>query len=265
VINSIDEIDLKGQYFSLIDIQDNLKEKLIHEHILFNEKDQILESAQGLLYWPHGRGIYVNDKKTLIIWVNEEDHLRIISMQKNNNIKDVYLQLVKCINIINKNIEFNYDDMLGYLTMCPTNIGTTLRISVHIKLVHLSKNMQLFNNICENNNLQIRGYYGEHSKSFNNIYDISNVHYLPYSNRSPIDTLYFFNSHAKVDCVTIMCPWQLYIIQKCTGHNISVITILPYCMHHYCSIKVYQTIVCWPHNCVEIIFSGIYENLDAVV
>lgn len=55
----------------------------------------VLGDAGGYKYWDIGRGIYHNDKKTFLVWVNEEDHLRLISMQKGGDLGEVYRRLVK--------------------------------------------------------------------------------------------------------------------------------------------------------------------------
>jgi protein-arginine kinase len=111
--------------------------------------------------------------KTFIIWVNEEDHLRIISLQKGCNIKQVYNRLVKGIEKLQKSIHFVEHEKFGFLTFCPTNIGTSIRASVHIKLPKLGSSDRL-SQICDSLGLQSRGTNGEHSESKEGIYDISN-------------------------------------------------------------------------------------------
>ena len=56
---------------------------------------RFLKAAGGYTDWPAGRGIYFNEPKTLVVWVNEEDHLRIISMQQGGDLGAVYKRLVK--------------------------------------------------------------------------------------------------------------------------------------------------------------------------
>ena len=70
-------------------------------------------------------------------------------------------------------LEFVRHDKFGYLTFCPTNIGTGLRASVHVKLPKLAANGRL-KDLCDSFNLQPRGVHGEHSESEGGIYDISN-------------------------------------------------------------------------------------------
>lgn len=61
-------------------ISEEDRKKLIDEHFLFKEGDRFLEAAGLNRDWPEGRGIYHNDKLTFLVWINEEDQLRIISM-----------------------------------------------------------------------------------------------------------------------------------------------------------------------------------------
>lgn len=165
---------LKGNYYPLSGMSDEVKNELISDHFLFKAGDRFLEAAGLNRDWPTGRGIFHNDEKTFLVWVNEEDQLRIISMQKGGDIKEVFERLTTAIKRIEEKIEFSYDNHLGYITSCPTNLGTAMRASVHIKLPNLGKDMNKFEEITNSHYLQIRGIHGEHSKSEGGIYDISN-------------------------------------------------------------------------------------------
>ncbi len=171
---SLLEDDLKGRYFPLTGMSEKIKENLIKDHFLFKEGDRFLEAAGLNENWPKGRGIFHNDKKTFLVWVNEEDQLRIISMQKGGDIKEVFTRLTKAISKLEKKIKFSYSNRLGYITSCPTNLGTAMRASVHIKLPKLGENMTKFEEITDKYFLQIRGINGEHSQSIGGIFDISN-------------------------------------------------------------------------------------------
>ena len=67
--------------------------QLIADHFLFKEGDRFLEAAGMNRDWPEGRGIFMNYKKTFLVWINEEDQLRIISMQKGADIQQVFTRL----------------------------------------------------------------------------------------------------------------------------------------------------------------------------
>merc|ERR1719187_2360054 len=86
-------------------------------------------------------------------------------MQKGGDLGQVFRRLTTAVNEIQKRIPFSHHDRLGFLTFCPTNLGTTIRASVHIALPKLAANRD---------NLQVRGTRGEHTEAEGGIYDISN-------------------------------------------------------------------------------------------
>lgn len=172
-LNSLDG-KLKGKYYPLEGMSEEISKQLIQDHFLFKAGDRFLEAAGLNRNWPSGRGIYHNEEKTFLVWVNEEDQLRIISMQSGGDIKEVFTRLTKAISKIEEKIEFLYDNHLGYITSCPTNLGTAMRASVHIKLPNLGANIKKFEKITQKYHLQIRGINGEHSQSIGGVYDISN-------------------------------------------------------------------------------------------
>jgi len=181
---------LAGKYFALNNLDDDTRASLIKEHFLFKAGDRFLESAGLNRDWPNGRGIFHNNEKTFLVWINEEDQLRIISMQKGGDIKEVFTRLSDAITQIEKEVSFSYSEHLGYITSCPTNLGTAMRASVHIKLPNLSQNMDEFKAITEKYNVQIRGIDGEHSKTQSTIFDISNKRRLGVTEVECIQDMY---------------------------------------------------------------------------
>lgn len=105
-------------------------------------------------------------------------------MQKGADIGAVFTRLSKAASEIEKVAKFAHDDHLGYITSCPTNLGTALRASVHIKLPLLSKDMEKFTSIANMYYVQIRGIHGEHTETDDGIFDISNKRRL---GRSEVD------------------------------------------------------------------------------
>lgn len=87
--------ELKGKYHPLTGMDKKTQQQLIDDHFLFKEGDRFLQAANACRYWPTGRGIYHNDNKTFLVWSNEEDHMRIISMQMGGNLKEVFGRLAK--------------------------------------------------------------------------------------------------------------------------------------------------------------------------
>jgi creatine kinase len=165
--------ELEGQYYPLAKMDKATQNQMIQDHFLFRDDDDVLKDAGGYKYWDIGRGIYHNTNKTFLTWVNEEDHLRLISMQKGGKLAEVYKRLVKAINELEKKLDFAKKPGYGYLTFCPTNLGTTLRASVHMKIPNFSKQPD-FKEVCEKYAIQPRGIHGEHSESEGGVYDLSN-------------------------------------------------------------------------------------------
>lgn len=168
------EGELKGKFYPLTGMEKAVQQQLIDDHFLFKEGDRFLQAANACRFWPTGRGIYHNDNKTFLVWCNEEDHLRIISMQMGGDLGEVYRRLVSAVNEIEKRLPFSHDDRLGFLTFCPTNLGTTIRASVHIKVPKLAANKAKLEEVAAKYNLQVRGTRGEHTEAEGGVYDISN-------------------------------------------------------------------------------------------
>jgi creatine kinase/arginine kinase len=168
------EGDLKGTFYSLATMSAADQKQLVEDHFLFKQGDRFLEACGLNRDWPSGRGIFHNDAKTFLVWVNEEDQLRIISMEKGADIIGVFSRLSRAAAHIETVCKFSHDEHLGYITSCPTNLGTALRASVHIKLPKLSQDMARFQAIADKFHVQIRGIHGEHSETKDGTYDISN-------------------------------------------------------------------------------------------
>jgi len=182
--------ELKGTYYSLESMTDSQRDGLIKDHFLFKGGDKYLQSCGLERDWPEGRGIYHNDAKTFLVWVNEEDQLRIISMQQGADIGAVFDRLARAAAHIETVCKFAHDDHLGYITSCPTNLGTALRASVHIKLPKLSADMPRFQKIADTYNVQIRGIHGEHTETNDGTYDISNKRRLGFGEVDLVQDMY---------------------------------------------------------------------------
>lgn len=115
--------DLGGQYYPLVGMSKDVQQQLIDDHFLFKEGDRFLQTANACRFWPVGRGIFHNNQKTFLVWINEEDHMRIISMQQGGDLGEIYARLSNAVACIEKTIPFSRHDRLGFLTFCPTNLG----------------------------------------------------------------------------------------------------------------------------------------------
>uniref|UniRef100_A0AAX7VLU5 Creatine kinase S-type, mitochondrial n=1 Tax=Astatotilapia calliptera TaxID=8154 RepID=A0AAX7VLU5_ASTCA len=172
--------DLSGRYYSLGDMTEREQQQLIDEHFLFDKPVSPLLTAAGMARdWPDARGIWHNNEKNFLIWINEEDHTRVISMEKGGNMKRVFERFCRGLKQVEHLIqergwEFMWNERLGYILTCPSNLGTGLRAGVHIRLPLLSKDAR-FKKILDNLRLQKRGTGGVDTAATGDTFDISNL------------------------------------------------------------------------------------------
>jgi len=154
-----------------------LKEKrLISEDLLSNKRFGAL---------------ILNDAETVSIMVGEEDHVRIQCIHQGNNLKDAFRLANNVDDLIAQKVPFAFSDRLGYITACPTNLGTGLRASALMFLPALS----IFNSLTDcvekisRRNMAIRGVYGEGSDSTGHLYQLSNQLTLGLSETEILDNV----------------------------------------------------------------------------
>merc|ERR1711944_347833 len=188
--------DLAGSYYPLTGMDEAVRQQLVDDHFLFVSGDRNLTVAGMERDWPEGRGIFHNDAKTFLTWVNEEDQLRIISMQQGGDVRGVFERLARGIQAVGDSVkeesgkEFLLDPRLGYLHSCPTNLGTGMRASVHIDLPGWTKEgLDALKKRCEELAVQPRGTRGESGGQTGITYDISNKHRLGYSEVQLVQTM----------------------------------------------------------------------------
>lgn len=127
-------------------------------------------------------------------------------MQKGAGIGEVFKRLADACSIIEKVAKFSHDDHLGYITSCPTNLGTALRASVHIRLPNLGADKAKFQQVADEFKVQIRGIHGEHSETADHVYDISNKRRLGISEVKLVQDM--------IDGITAMINWELSLKSK---------------------------------------------------
>jgi len=182
------EGDLAGTYYPLTGMAENVRQQLVDDHFLFVSGDKNLIVSGMERDWPEGRGIFHNKDKTFLTWVNEEDQLRIISMQMGGDVKGVFDRLARGINAVGESVkkesgkDFMLDAKYGFIHACPTNLGTGMRASVHVDLPGFTKEgLGVLKARCEELKVQPRGTRGESGGQTGITYDISNKHRLGYS------------------------------------------------------------------------------------
>mmetsp|Transcript_41144 Transcript_41144/g.48060 ORF Transcript_41144/g.48060 Transcript_41144/m.48060 type:complete len:440 (+) Transcript_41144:81-1400(+) len=143
--------------------------KLVDEHVMFKDMavDPYLNSAGISNDWPFGRGCWQSSDKMRIIWFGEEDQLRIMCLKKGSNLLEVFTNLNEMLKTVEGigGIEFAMDENYGYVTSCPSNLGTGMRASVHVKIPKLTADGTdtKAKAVCKPLGLSVRGTGGEHT------------------------------------------------------------------------------------------------------
>lgn len=121
-------------------------------------------------------GLILGKDELISIMINEEDHLRIQSIQSGLEINEAWKVISRIDDELSEVIEFAFSDQYGYLTACPTNVGTGMRVSIFIHLAGLAMNHELEKIIKEKipSEITIRGFYGEGTEAMGNVFQISN-------------------------------------------------------------------------------------------
>jgi creatine kinase len=187
------EGELKGQYFPLHGSQsypgamDEAKEERLRKSgNLFQEPDSTLLLSSGCgRHWPDARGIFHNEAENFFVWVNEEDQMRIVSMEKGDNITAIFTRFANATQVIQEVLtaegyDFMHNDHLGFILTCPSNLGTGLRAGAMVNVPLFSARSD-FKDVLKKMRLQPRGTAGVDSASTGGTWDISNSDRLGYS------------------------------------------------------------------------------------
>lgn len=136
-------------------------------------------------------GLLIDKDEDVSIMINEEDHIRLQVLYPGFRIREAYDYASKLDDLIEEKITYAYDSELGYLTSCPTNVGTGIRASVmlHLPALSATRNINNILNTVTQLGMTIRGLYGEGSNVMGNIYQISNQVTLGLSEEEIINNL----------------------------------------------------------------------------
>lgn len=137
------------------------------------------------------RGVAVSDEENVSLMVNEEDHLRMQVIHSGLALEDCWQEINRIDDLLSSQVHFAFDERLGYLTACPTNVGTGIRVSVmlHLPGLVLTKDMQKVFQALQRLRLAVRGLYGEGSQAMGDFYQISNQVTLGHSEEELIRTV----------------------------------------------------------------------------
>jgi protein arginine kinase len=157
------------------------KQVLVERHLISRE-----HAARN-----EGSAAVIERRQSLSIMINEEDHLRMQSIRPGLNLRVAFEALNDLDDELQETLTFAFDRKLGYLTTCPTNLGTGLRASamLHLPALVLSEQINQVLNAIGRMGLAVRGLYGEGTESLGNLYQISNQSTLGESERQIIERL----------------------------------------------------------------------------
>ncbi|NUQ34457.1 MAG: protein arginine kinase [Planctomycetaceae bacterium] len=139
---------------------------LVERHLISKE----LANGDGARSVIFGRGEMVS------IMVNEEDHLRIQCIKSGFDLDRIWARLSRIDRLLERQLPIAFDDKVGYLTACPTNVGTGMRVSVmlHLPCLTMKEHIRKVQRACDSMNLALRGLYGEGTQALGDFYQISN-------------------------------------------------------------------------------------------
>ncbi len=138
-----------------------------------------------------GKALLLSPDESVSIMINEEDHVRIQVMRAGFDFDSIYQEANCWDDFLDTRLQFAFDDRLGYLTQCPTNLGTGMRASVMLHLPALQERgiIQQLANTVSKLGLTIRGMYGEGSRSEGALYQLSNQVTLGITEQEAIENL----------------------------------------------------------------------------
>lgn len=124
----------------------------------------------------NARGVAVSSDQCISIMVNEEDHLRLQVLRAGLQLQDAYGRANRADDALERKLDFAYSPRLGYLTACPTNLGTGIRVSVmlHLPALKMTGEIDRLRRAAKDMHLAVRGFHGEGTEAMGDLYQISN-------------------------------------------------------------------------------------------
>ena len=122
------------------------------------------------------RGVVIAENEQISLMINEEDHLRIQVIQSGLNLQNAWETINRIDDLVEKQVTYAFNENLGYLTACPTNVGTGMRVSVmlHLPALVITRQIDKLFRSLQKISLAVRGLYGEGSQAMGDFYQISN-------------------------------------------------------------------------------------------
>lgn len=151
----------------------DLNQSTLRDRRLLFERHLI---SKNLAESDHRRAVAISGDETLSIMVNEEDHLRMQVLERGLRLGELFRRVNAVDDAIESRLDYAFTPRWGYLTACPTNLGTGIRLSVmmHLAGLKMSNEIERVRRAAKDLNLAVRGYHGEGSESAGDFYQISN-------------------------------------------------------------------------------------------
>ncbi|MGH8003641.1 MAG: protein arginine kinase [Limisphaerales bacterium] len=155
-----------GKFFQNGELGGMDRDFLVERHVISPE---FMKTGEGY-------GLYLGEDESLSVMVNEEDHLRIQSLTSGLEVGKAHELATQADAELSANLAFEYDEEFGYLTACPTNVGTGLRASVliHLPALVLTREIDSVINRVTKVGWAVRGFYGEGTDVLGNLLQLSN-------------------------------------------------------------------------------------------
>jgi len=170
-----------GTFLSMAELGELDRQFLAERHLI--SREMVTEVRPS--------GLYLAAGESAAVMVNEEDHLRLTAVASGLELDEAWKQVQAVEEELDSGLEFAYSEDLGYLTACPTNVGTGMRVSVfiHLPSLVLTKKVRQVLRGINQVGLAVRGFYGEGSEILGNFFQISNQNTLGLTERETIDNL----------------------------------------------------------------------------
>jgi len=180
-VSEIDSWQERVEYVDVSDLSELDRQFLMERQLISREHSE----GSG------ARSVAIDSSEQFSLMINEEDHLRIQVMQSGFDLHTSYDFIDQIDNLIEQNANFAFHARLGYLTACPTNVGTGMRVSVmlHLPALVMTQEIDRVLRSMTKINLAVRGLYGEGSQAMGDFYQISNQVTLGRSERDLIDQI----------------------------------------------------------------------------
>ena len=147
--------------------------------------------SQNLIDNREFSAVLINQDQSVSVMINEEDHIRAQCFMRGLRLREAYDRICKIDDDLSKNLDIAYDQTFGYLTACPSNLGTGMRASVMLFLPALTESGYIADMISEmsSRGLTVRGLYGEGSQAEGYMYQVSNEVTLGVSEEDIIESV----------------------------------------------------------------------------